>query len=307
MNASIILCTYNRAAHLKVALESIFRLAVSPETAWEVLVIDNNSNDSTKALCDSFAASYPGHFRYIFEGRQGKSFALNTGVAAAQGEILAFADDDAIVDPSWLAQLVNALSRFACVGVGGKIVPTWNLPKPSWLEMEGPYKLMDAIVSFDLGEKPCSIKTAAFGANMAFRKEAFQKYGGFRSDLGPTVGSEIRGEDSEFCRRLLKAGETLMYVPGAIVYHPVEKKRTEKSYFEAWYLGRGRAAIREEGIPQDAVRYFDVPRYLLSILWKQIVRWLFCFNSKRRFYFKLEIYETWGRILETRRGLSVGS
>ena len=306
MKASIVLCTYNRGVLLQQALQSISQVVVSPQIQWEVLIVDNNSNDSTKVVTESFSELYPERFRYIFEGRQGKSFALNTGIREAKGEIIVFTDDDATVDPDWLTQVVQAMERYGCAGVGGKIVPTWNISKPRWLEMQGPHKLMDAIVSFDLGENVCPIKTAAFGANMAFRREMFQKYGGFRSDLGPTVGSEIRGEDSEFCRRLLKAGECLMYVPNAVVYHPVEKKRTEKSYFQTWYLDRGRASIREEGIPTSAVRYLNVPRYLYSILLKQVMQWLFCMSPKLRFRRKLEMYETWGRILESRASLKVG-
>lgn len=134
----------------------------------------------------------------------------------------------------------------------------------------------------------------------------FQKYGGFRSDLGPTVGSEIRGEDSEFCRRLLRAGECMMYVPNAIVYHPVEKKRTEKRYFQAWYLDRGRASIRENGIPENAVLYFGVPRYMLRILSTRILKWFSCPNRKLRFHYRLEIYEMWGQILESRAHSKAG-
>jgi len=300
MKASIIVCTYNRAELLAKALESLSQLAAPSNFEWEVLIVDNRSTDSTRTVSESFAGKYPGRFRYFFEGRQGKSFALNTGVNKAQGELLVFTDDDVTVHPDWLTELLATTEKFGCVGVGGKIVPVWDIPKPNWLEMEGPYRLMNAVVSFDLGDEPCPIKTTALGANFAFKKEVFQKYGGFRTDLGPTVGSEIRGEDSEFCRRLIKAGESLIYSPAAIVYHPVEKRRTEKSYFKAWYLGRGRASIREGGTPPEAVRYFGVPRYMYAALSKNIFKWIFCMNPKLRFYHKLQVYEAWGQILESR-------
>ena len=300
MNASVLVCTYNRAEMLAASLRSLAQLSVPPEFAWEVLIVDNNSTDNTRGVAEAFAAEFPGRFRYVFESRQGKSFALNTAIREARGEILAFTDDDATVDQRWLAELIAAIEKFDCAGVGGKIVPVWDSTKPDWLVLDGPYKLMDAVVSLDLGPEPIPIKTAVYGVNMAFRRDVFQKYGDFRKDLGPTVGSEVRGEDSEFCRRLVKAGEMLVYVPGAVVYHPVEKKRMDKQYFQAWYLGRGRASVREGGIPSDAVRYFGIPRYLLGSLGRNLLRWLFCPSATPRFHHKLSMYETWGQILESR-------
>ena len=300
MKVSVLVCTYNRADALVASLRSLAQLSVPPDLTWEVLVVDNNSKDQTRAVAESFSAEFPGRFRYIFEARQGKSYALNTGIKGATGDILAFTDDDATVDPRWLQELTSAIERFDCVGAGGKIVPVWTFPRPDWLVLDGPHKLMDAVVSLDLGSEPRPVRTAVYGVNMAFRREAFQKYGDFRKDLGPTVGNEVRGEDSEFCRRLLKAGETLVYVPGAIVYHPVEKKRMEKRYFQVWYLGRGRASVREGGIPPEAVRYFGVPRYLIASFCRNLLKWFFCPGARRRFYHKLSAYETWGQILEAR-------
>jgi glucosyl-dolichyl phosphate glucuronosyltransferase len=300
MRVSVIVCTYNRADLLLKALESLAGLTPPPSTDWEILVVDNNSDDATKRVCELFSSRYPGTFRYIFERRQGKSFALNTGVAESQSELLAFTDDDITAHPQWLVELIAAFERFNCAGIGGKIVPVWNIPKPYWLEMEGPHRLMNAVVSFDLGEAPCAITTSALGANFAFRREVFEKYGGFRTDLGPTAGSEIRGEDSELCRRLLKAGERLVYSPTAVIYHPVEQKRTQKRYFQEWYFHRGRASVRESGTPVNAIRYFGVPRYLYVALGRHLLKWILCPNLKLRFYHKLHTYEIWGQVLESR-------
>jgi glucosyl-dolichyl phosphate glucuronosyltransferase len=305
MKISVIIATYNRSDMLAIALESLVQLTVSPDFEWEVLIVDNNSKDSTKAVANSFVTKQPRRFRYIFEPQQGKSFALNTGVREARGELIAFTDDDVTVHPDWLMQLVDTMSRFDCAGVGGRIVPVWTVPRPDWLETEGPNKLMSAVVSFNLGSEPCAITTAALGANCAFRKEMFLKHGTFRADLGLIAGNRIGGEDTEFCRRLIKSGERLYYAPTAIIYHPVEKCRTEKSYFESWYLSRGRASIKENGIPRNAVRYFGVPRFMLRILSEKTMKWLFCLNSNRRFHYRLEICEIWGQILESRASSEV--
>jgi len=102
-------------------------------------------------------------------------------------------------------------------------------------------------------------------------------------------------------RKILRQGpETTIYAPLAIVYHPVEKRRTEKRYFRDWHPGRGRASIRELGIPSDAIRYLGVPRYLLAGLFRSALKKLLSFDFKRRFYCKLEVCETMGRIQEAR-------
>ena len=73
----------------------------------------------------------------MFEATQGKSFALNTGIARARGRILAFTDDDAVVDVEWLSAIARAFAEHDCVGLGGRIVQTWPEAKPHWLERLG--------------------------------------------------------------------------------------------------------------------------------------------------------------------------
>lgn len=298
---SVIIATWNRAASLAEALSSIEKLEVPPTISWEVFIVDNNSTDDTKAVCQKFVRQNPGRFHYLFEQRQGQSCALNTGIENAQGEILVFTDDDITVDKHWLAETVKVYETFPCIGVGGKIVDTWVSEKPSWLSLDGPYKLMAAIVRLDRGDEPCELTTPPYGANLSVRKEAFQKYGDFRTDLGPTGGSEIRGGDTEFCWRLLHAGEKLIYAPKAIVYHPVAENRISKRYFKEWYYAFGQAAARMERAPEHTVRYFGFPRYLLRTCLHDLLLWMTSFSAKRRFFYKLQLFITWGRLVEEKR------
>jgi glycosyltransferase involved in cell wall biosynthesis len=297
---SIIVCTYNRAKSLRETLKSLAEMAVPSDTSWEVILVDNNSTDDTRAVIESFSRDAPIPVRYIFEPRQGKSLALNTGIREAKGEILLLTDDDVVVDPHWLSNVKGAFDRYGCAGVGGKIVPVWNCPKPSWLVTEGPYKLNAAIVGFDLGDEPCEItmKTLPFGANLALKKEVFERYGLFRTDVGPKGERWMVGEETEFCRRLLRGGEQLIYAPQSVVYHPVEQKRTQKRYFQRWYFGFGRSLMRIVGAPERAVRYFGVPRYLLPSLAQEVTKWLLTINSRKRFYYKLQVYQRMGEICE---------
>ena len=137
MDLSVIICTWNRAEYLRQALASLQECRLPAGVEWEVVIVDNNSTDETSAVCQQFLRQDPQRYRCIVEKRQGKSFALNTGVENATGRILAFTDDDVIVDPSWLAETLRVFETHQCVGAGGKVVPLWNSHKPSWCISEG--------------------------------------------------------------------------------------------------------------------------------------------------------------------------
>jgi glycosyltransferase involved in cell wall biosynthesis len=302
MDISIILCTFNRCESLDNVLGCFSKMRFDQDTSWELLVVDNNSSDRTKIIVDQAIERGQKNIRYLFEGSQGKSFALNCGIAAAKGEIIAFTDDDVAVHPHWVAELKKIFSEFDCMGAGGRIIPTFRNNPPSWLRVDVPYPFMNVLVSFDFGKKPCALKQTPFGANMAFRKNAFDRYGLFRTDLGPTKENIFRrGEDSEFSARLLAAGETVMYAPEAIVYHPVEEERMKKGYFKAWYFNAGRCTALRNPPPAWTVHCLGVPRYLFRQLIAKLLKWLLTFDVQRRFCNKLEAYQVAGEIFEASR------
>lgn len=157
---------------------------------------------------------------------------------------------------------------------------------------------MDAIVQFDYGDSNRELHNLPYGANMAFKREMFEKYGLFRLDLGPRPGSKIYYEDTEFGLRVKNAGEKLLYAPEAVVYHPVEESRVTKEYYQSWYFGFGGALIRTNDFPQDAVLYFGIPRYFFRSMAMAIIRWVFAMNPQERFYHKLYVYLEAGKIAE---------
>jgi glycosyltransferase involved in cell wall biosynthesis len=303
MKVTAILCTYNRCQKLAKAMESLAASVFPDSDEWEVLVVDNNSRDETRAVVDGFVHRYPGHFRYIFEAKQGKSHALNTGIRESRGEILAFVDDDVTVEPDWLYNLTKVLRDDAWAGTGGRILPDRDVTLPPWLAFDGQWGMGAMIVAhFDFGNKPCQLKEPPYGTNMAFRKEIFTKYGLFRTDLGPRPGSEIRNEDTEFGRRLLAAGERLLYLPSAVVYHEVPEHRATKKFLLRRSFDNGRAEIRERktgprvwGISR---RYFRVVNYILRFLPRTIRRWLRARDPQQRFYFKCVVWHSFGELVE---------
>jgi glucosyl-dolichyl phosphate glucuronosyltransferase len=301
MNITVILCTYNRCQSLVKALGSVALSRLPESVAWEVLVVDNNSCDQTGDVVADFCARYPGRFRYLFESQPGKSYALNSGIAQAEGDVFAFMDDDVTVDPMWLQKLTAALLKGKWAGCGGRILPEWSFPPPRWLPDRGRYALAPLAV-FDLGLEAGRLAEPPFGTNMAFQKAVFSKYGGFRTDLGPRPGSEIRSEDSEFGSRLLAAGEQLWYEPLAIVYHSVPQNRLRRQYFLAWWFDKARADIRAFGLPVDIKLVLaGIPLRLFRRLAVWTVRWMLAVEPSRRFSNKLKVWSVAGQILECYR------
>lgn len=296
MKITVILCTYDRCQDLAKALESLAVSRLPESVDWEVLVVDNNSTDQTRKVAEDFCRQYPGRFRYIFERQQGLSCARNAGIRESRGMILAFTDDDAMVEPDWLWNLTSALQDGKWTGAGGRIIPVWPGPLPGWLSTADP-NTMGPFGAFDLGTEAGPLKRPPFGGNMAFRREAFAKYGDFRADLGRS-GSNLQGrEDVEFANRLLAAGEPLRYEPGAVVHHSTPECRMQKSYVLRWWYWYGRSEISESGPPEAKWGIRGVPLYLF----RRFVRWalqsMISIEARRRFSCQLRMWYIAGMVV----------
>jgi glycosyltransferase involved in cell wall biosynthesis len=297
---SVIICSFNRCQSLEKALDSIAKSVLAESTIWEVLIVDNNSVDRTRHVAAAFCSRFPNRFRYIFESQPGKSFALNTGIRESQGGILVFTDDDVTVEPTWLQRLADALSEPNWAGAGGPVVLQWSCPRPRWLPLD---IALGPLASFDQGSIAGELSEPPIGANMAYRRTMFTKYGGFRTDLGPSPFGETPrpNEDTEFGRRLIAAGERLFYEPLAVVFHSVPESRLQKTYFLAWWFDKGRADIREIGVPSTKWVVRGIPLYLLRrfVLWT--LRWITAVVPSRRFSSRLKLQYVTGTIAECRR------
>ena len=306
MSITVVLCTYNRAQSLQSALQSVAASVLPESVEWEILIVDNNSNDRTRKVAEEFCNRYPGRFRYLFEAQQGKSHALNTGIREAQGSILAFMDDDVTVHPSWLQNLTAPLHTDEWVGSGGRIVPEWSFSPPRWLLANSPHAA-GPLVGFDPSPNAGHLREAPIGTNMAFRRGMFEKYGYFRTDLGPRPGSEIRNEDTEFGDRLISGGERLRYEPSALVFHPVTSNRINKDYFLRWWFHKGEANIRQFGV-RPGTKYYvgGIPLFLFRNLVVWTIRWMLGIQPAQRFSSKLSVWSKAGEIMECyRRSLEI--
>jgi glucosyl-dolichyl phosphate glucuronosyltransferase len=298
MDISVVLATYNRAESLRITLESFSKLCFSTQWTVELLVVDNNSKDCTCDVVQRFASQVQFPVRYIFERKQGRSAALNTGILQASGKIIVFTDDDVLFQCEWLSNLKRTFDSHDCAAVAGRVIPQWNHEKPDWLEMEGQF----AIVNFDLGDELREVQVPPLGANSAFRRDVFQKHGLFRLDLGVNGSHHtITCDDTEFGERLIQTGERIVYCPSAVVYHPVDRERTTKKYFLSWYYYNGVSVTRMSGTRKEGISWFGAPRWLYREMLANLTKWMFTVQPSRRFHHKLRTYRSVGNIVESRR------
>jgi glycosyltransferase involved in cell wall biosynthesis len=276
-DATVVIATFNRAALLDRTLASLGRLRVGAGRTWDAIVVDNNSTDDTRAVVERHARGFPVALRYVFEAKQGRSSALNAGIASSNAAVIAMTDDDVLVDPGWLDAACDALLRPADRAVayaGGPVAPMWETPPPPWLDLTRG-DLWGTIAIQDHGDRPFVYEEARrvpLGANMAARRELFDAIGVFRADLGRSSGRVVLGQEvPELLLRARDAGYKGVYLPAMRVQHHVPARRLTREYFRRWWFGKGvsRSALEqaqpvtELGVDLRATPHLlRVPRYM---------------------------------------------
>jgi glycosyltransferase involved in cell wall biosynthesis len=312
MKVSVVVCTYNRGPSLLLALNSVASQTLAPSVEWEIIVVDNNSTDNTREIVATCSERNGGRIRYVFESQQGLSRARNAGIREARGEMIVFVDDDVIAGPHWLQRLTQPMIEGEWVACGGRITAPHDFDPPAWFSVGGETDLLGALLPvFDLGADACDMTRPPYGANMAFRKVMFEKYGMFRVDLGRCGNAYLMGEDVEFGSRLIAAGERLRYVPDAVVEHPVSEQRLSKKFLRAWFFDFGRTRVIQRGAPAKTM---GVPGEMLNILSlvckylpERFVQWMLAWDPKRRFYNECQLWMTTGEIVECYRRIKTRS
>ena len=271
MNASVIVCTYNRAESLRDTLRALKAQQPLAGREWEVIVVDNNSNDHTRQVIKEFQLEWP-LLRYEFEGEQGLSHARNHGISAARGDILLFTDDDVIPESDWLETTLSGLEKYKADACGGYIAPIWESPPPDWLtERFHGFLAVRSERSDDYGIN--SYSQVPFGANMAFRREVFKKVGGFDISRGRKGKVLASGEDSELFERILAAGLKAVFLGQSRVHHKVEDFRLTKRYFRRWRFQTSRNIAQNKDITGES-RLFNIPLYVFPQFLRAVMRML---------------------------------
>ncbi len=285
VDATVLICTYNRASYLASTLDSIGRTAANPGFSWDVLIVDNNSSDDTRHVVESRAAGYRVPLRYLFESRQGKSNALNTGMDAARAAIIVFTDDDVQVAPDWLEAAVRPLLERPDIDyTGGPVRPIWETPPPAWLNHRG--NMGGTFAVKDHGPDPFLFEDrmkTPLGVNMAVRRSLIEAIGGFRPDLGRN-GKELLGqEQAEFFYRSRQAGAQGLYVPAMVLDHVVPASRLTRNYFRRWWYWKGVSHARVHQMHgrtelnvdlRNVPRVLGIPRFVYGNVVRNIKGWL---------------------------------
>lgn len=230
ISASIIICTQNRAASLRQTLEALGTVAVPDGWTAEVLVVDNASTDDTCRIAE--AARLPNMaLRYLREPRSGKGFALNTGLAAATGQIIVFTDDDVAPTREWLSELCRPIAEATADAVAGRVALAPHLERP-W--MNSMHRDWLAVSNDSLPDE----RRMLVGANMAFGRHVLERIAGFDTELGP--GQLGYGEDALFGEQLRAAGYRVVGAQGGVVEHHFDPDRLRRNSFLAAAKRHGR-------------------------------------------------------------------
>ena len=274
MYVSVIMCTYNRADLLGGAVESI--LAQGPGTPkYELIVVDNNSSDHTRAVVERYLGDTRCRVRYLFEGKQGLSHARNAGIEAAASDVVAFTDDDVVVAPDWVATIEAAFAAHPEIDcIGGKVLPRWAETPPSWLTRDhwAPLALVDR------GERPIeasdSLRLCFVGANLAVRRRVFDAVGLFAPRLQRVKDGIGSTEDHEFLLRVYATGRRGLYVPELVVTAEVQNDRLTQAYHRRWHRGHGHfCAVMQLVKPVPGVAtMFGVPSYFFRELLSDMMK-----------------------------------
>ena len=249
MLISVLICTRNRAESLRKTLESLFIPVNVASSDWECIVVDNNSTDTTSVVCETFASRFPGKLRSFVEKRVGKSNALNTGIAAALGAIVAMTDDDVLFDSGYLAGIRSVFSEYKTDAVLGRVELDFDGARPSWFD-----DYFAKMMSWrNYGDKVCEFEQGITGTNFMVTAEAFRKVGGFCPDLTST--GKAACEDMEFHRRLRGAGCKVLFAPQVLVHHQIPSDRMTKEFFLTRSYINGCSAAFFSPLPSSIGRF----------------------------------------------------
>ncbi|MEO0438591.1 MAG: glycosyltransferase [Pseudomonadota bacterium] len=262
MRITVAICTWNRCELLQKTLEAMLALEIPPGTTWNLIVVDNNSSDNTVQVVERFRDRLP--IRYYLEQEQGLSNARNAAINQSDCDFILWTDDDVIVDSKWLVHYCGAFERWPEAAVfGGKVLPWFEVTPPSWLR-ENMHALASSYALRDLGDEERALvePECPFGANMAFRMDAFD---GLRFDpeLGRVKKSLVGGEEVQIISALRHKGKLVIWVPNCSVEHYLPKSRMTLSYVRSYFVGQG--FVSDEGANSRAKKILGMDLWRLRL------------------------------------------
>jgi glycosyltransferase involved in cell wall biosynthesis len=276
---SVIICCYTmeRIQDIRAAVASVQGQTQPPEEI--ILAVDNN-----RALYETLKTEFTGSVRVVLnDSAYGLSATRNAGVAAAQGELVAFLDDDAEAERDWLARLVAPFADPTVYATGGRAVLRWPQGRPAWFP-----DVLDWVVGGSFTWLPLRTQEVSnpHGHNMCFRRGAIATVGMFNTALGRRGNRGQAGEERELCLRLVHCfpEAKIIYEPAAVVYHKVPLERVRWSYLikRSYQEGVCKALIHHIARPYKRDPLSSEKRYLRYLLFRAI-------PSRLRRFWRLEV------------------
>lgn len=245
---SVIVCTYNRADWLRVAIESLTKLETG-DHSYEVLVVDNASSDNTPEVVKQVAENAACTIRYVREDQPGVSFARNRGLQESEATWIAFFDDDEIAEPDWLLQLLKAADEHnvKCVGGGVRL----KLDEGSDRKLRPWVRVMLGCTETMTAQMYDGKRVPTTG-NMLIHTEIFEKIGMFRTDL--VEG----GEDTDVYHRARAEGYEAYHEPLALTHHQIPPFRIEPKYLCSTSMRMGSHIARREFEQYGLLKFLPV-------------------------------------------------
>lgn len=264
LRMDVLVPTHNRVDLLERCVRSLMRANPAERLDVHVTVICNACVDGSDDRVRELQAEYPGRISLLVEPRQGKSKALNAGIAATRGELVGMIDDDEEVDPRWFEVAADAFQDPALEFAGGPYVPVWGAPVPDWI----PREYMGALGSVDNGPVARAFDRRfpgqLMGGNAIIRRTTLAKAGPYAEDLGPGSFARLLScEDEDMYLRLLERDCKGAYLPDLVIYHYIPPARLSRAYYRRWCFWRGVSLGLMDRRHPLPVRYLaGVPRYL---------------------------------------------
>jgi glucosyl-dolichyl phosphate glucuronosyltransferase len=238
LSLTVIIPTKNRARMIQALLESMRNLAGLDHIRPQIIVADNNSEDSTWEVLQEITSDFPVPITVIKVYKPGKSAVINEAVRLAKGSMIAFLDDDVTTDRGWL----QAVERFASQGgfqVGqGRI--QLQSPDADDPEVQRLIERFRTISKLDFDHTVQRVHSLN-GANFTALRKALDRVGLFDERLGP--GASGTSEDVELARRFARAGIVIGYMREAIAYHHVDRARLTEEYFRSIHKKQGKSRL----------------------------------------------------------------
>jgi succinoglycan biosynthesis protein ExoM len=233
---SVCICTFARPLWLQRLLETLERQQTASNLTFSIVVADNDACRSAEEVVTSFASRATVAIKYCHESARNIALARNKALDNADGEFIAFIDDDEFPADDWLSRLVEACDNYRSAGVLGPVRPHFEETPPSWLIRgrfcERPEHATGTVMKWN----------ASRTGNLLFRRSILK---GISEPFDPAFGTG--GEDQDFFRRMEKRDCVFVWCNEAIVYETVPPARWTRTYMFKRALLRGRNVIKHRG------------------------------------------------------------